>query len=174
MGISSITFQTVESAARHVARALRATGHRVVFAESCTGGLLCGALSKIPGISDHLCGGMVVYRNETKAEYLGISRKLLADPGPVSREVAEQMALGVLARTPEATIALSVTGHLGPNAPAALDGLVFVGLVFVSRAKRKPRAASVYELNCRQIAGRMARQRWVVQQVLQLLGEWLK
>ena len=49
------------------------TNRKIVFAESCTGGLVSGALTKIPGISQCHCGGVVVYRNETKQAYLGIS-----------------------------------------------------------------------------------------------------
>src|SRR5436190_5950076 len=113
------------SPARQVARLLQQSARKVVFAESCTGGLVSGALTKIPGISSYHCGGMVVYRNETKQAYLGISAALLDDPGPVSRQVAGQMAQRVLEKTPEADVAASVTGHLGPNAPPKQDGLVF-------------------------------------------------
>jgi Competence-damaged protein len=82
---------SLPSLARRVARLLKASGLKVVFAESCTGGLVSGALTRVPGISEHHCGGVVVYRNETKTAYLGIARKTLVDPGPVSREVAELM-----------------------------------------------------------------------------------
>jgi nicotinamide-nucleotide amidase len=119
---------SIASAARRVAKLLAARGHKVVFAESCTGGLVSGALSKIPGISEHHCGGMVVYRNATKKAYLGIPVKLLDNPGPVSEKVAQLMAERVLAMTPEATIAVSVTGLLGPNAPRAVEGGVGVGV----------------------------------------------
>src|SRR5262245_64415356 len=97
------------SAAR-VARLLQQSGRKVVFAESCTGGLVSGSLTKIPGISSYHCGGVVVYRNETKQAYLDIPAALLKQPGPVSREVAEQMAQRVLAKTPEANLAAAVTG----------------------------------------------------------------
>src|SRR4029078_7667198 len=82
---------SITSSARRVARLLKTAGRKVVFAESCTGGLVSGALTKIPGISNHHCGGMVVYRNETKMAYLGIPAKLLDRPGPVSAEIAELM-----------------------------------------------------------------------------------
>ncbi|MCA8996651.1 MAG: CinA family protein, partial [Planctomycetaceae bacterium] len=103
----------------------------VVFAESCTAGQVSASLSAIPGISEFLCGSAVTYRNGTKAAWLGISSDLLDDPevGPVSAIVAEQMCRGALDRTPEADIAVSVTGHLGPGAPAGFDGLIFIGTV---------------------------------------------
>ena len=62
---------SILSAARRVAGLLKGSGRKVVFAESCTGGLVSGALTKIPGISNYHCGGVVVYRNETKRAYLG-------------------------------------------------------------------------------------------------------
>src|SRR5262245_51961792 len=96
---------SISAAARRVARLLKATNRKVVFAESCTGGLVSGALTAIPGISNYHCGGMVVYRNETKIAFLGIPKKLLDKVGPVSREVAALMAQNVLAKTPEAHIA---------------------------------------------------------------------
>jgi PncC family amidohydrolase len=159
---------SLTSIARRVAKLLAATDRKVVFAESCTGGLVSATLTKIPGISDHHCGGMVVYRNESKTAYLGIPRKTLEDPGPVSAEVARLMARRVLAKTPEADISLAVTGHLGPKAPADIDGLVFVGI-----AVRKPAAADVHELHCRRDDSRVARQRWVVERALELLADRL-
>src|SRR5437868_4842363 len=86
IGVPSMS---ITAAARRVARLLQATGCKLVLAESCTGGLVSGALTKIPGISNHHCGGVVVYRNATKQAYLNIPAKLLDDPGPVSAEVAE-------------------------------------------------------------------------------------
>ncbi len=166
---------TIASAARRVAKLLKASGQKVVFAESCTGGLVSGALTRIPGISEHHCGGVVVYRNATKSAYLDIPAKVLASPGPVSREVAELMAVGVLKKTPEATIAVSVTGHLGPHAPRELDGVVFVGVVFrrtASRTREQPQRV-VYPLRCRPADSRVARQRWVVEQALDRLAEAL-
>ncbi|WP_437228691.1 CinA family protein [Planctomicrobium sp. SH661] len=108
---------------------------RLILAESCTGGVVSMALTDVPGISDVYCGSAVTYRNETKAEWLGVSRRDLADSriGAVSAQVAEQMCLGALQRTPEAELAASITGHLGPNAPAELDGVVYIGVAFRSR-----------------------------------------
>lgn len=118
--------------ARRLADVLFATGRKIVFAESCTGGLVSASLTRIPGISAHHCGSAVVYQMETKHEWLGIPADILEDPGPVSRIVAEEMVKRVLERTPHADIAVSVTGHLGPNAPPKQDGLVFLGTAFRS------------------------------------------
>jgi nicotinamide-nucleotide amidase len=165
---------SISSAARRVARLLKATGCKVVFAESCTGGLVSGALTAIPGISDYHCGGVVVYRNETKMAYLNISTKLLDDPGPVSAEVAELMAASVLKKTPEADLALSVTGHLGPNAPPALDGRVYIALAFRSAAGRRSTNPPGMLFRCGRGDSRVARQRCVVEQALRLLGNALE
>lgn len=162
------------ASARRVARLLQASGHKVVFAESCTGGLVSGALTRVPGISSYHCGGMVVYRNETKRAYLGIPAALLKDPGPVSAKVAELMALGVLEKTPEADVAVSVTGHLGPNAPPLLDGLVFVSLATRTQGRRTKPRVQTHQLRCGKRDSRAIRQRLVALQVLDLLAKHLE
>lgn len=116
------------AAALALATGLREKGLKIVFAESCTAGLASATLARIPGISEYHCGSAVVYRLDTKHEWLGVSRGLLEDPGPVSKEVAEAMATGVLKKTPEADDAAAITGHLGPNVPAGQDGLVWMAV----------------------------------------------
>ena len=110
---------------------LRSRRDRLVLAESCTSGLVAAELGQIPGISEFLCGSMVVYRTPTKTAWLGISTAILENPemGPVSAQVTTELAEAVLARTPEATVAAAITGHLGPGSPAALDGKVFCAVV---------------------------------------------
>ena len=111
-----------------LARVLDAKRCRIVFAESCTAGLACATLAAVPGISKRLCGAFVTYRDSAKREMLGVPAKDLEIEGAVSVAVARYMAEGALERTPEARIAVSITGHLGPEAPAELDGLAFIGL----------------------------------------------
>jgi PncC family amidohydrolase len=112
--------------AGRVVEQLRARSLRLVLAESCTAGLGAALLGRIPGVSEFLCGSAVVYQVETKARWLRVSRRLLRDPGPVSRQVATAMATGALKATPQADVSAAITGHLGPGAPPAQDGLVFV------------------------------------------------
>ncbi len=112
---------------QEVAAVLKQSRQRVVFAESCTAGLVAASLARVPGISEHLCGSAVVYRLDTKSKWLEIPEALLTDPGPVSEVVASLMAERVLALTPEADFALSITGHFGPSAPRDLDGVVYIG-----------------------------------------------
>jgi PncC family amidohydrolase len=114
--------------APNLATGLRENGLKIVFAESCTAGLASATLAKIPGISEHHCGSAVVYRLDTKHQWLGVSNELLENPGPVSQEVAEAMATGVFRITPEADLAATITGHLGPNAPTGQDGLVWMAV----------------------------------------------
>jgi nicotinamide-nucleotide amidase len=118
----------ISDQAKRVAELLTARQMKIATAESCTGGLVAGALTAVPGISAWHCGGVVVYRNETKQALLGISSELLADPGPVSESVARLMAERVLVMIPEADVSIAITGHLGPNAPAELDGVVWLGV----------------------------------------------
>ena len=101
---------------------------RIVFAESCTGGLVSAELAAVPGISEWLCGSAVTYRCATKAVWLGVSSQDIEKHTAVSQVVAGQMAEGVLSKTPEASLALSITGHLGPDAPEGFDGLVYIGV----------------------------------------------
>lgn len=157
---------------RRVAKQLRLRNEKVVFAESCTGGLAAGALTRVPGISDHLCGGMVVYRNETKIAYLGIEARILDHPGPVSRQVTQQMAEEILRRTPEAHWGAAVTGHLGPQAPKSLDGVVFCCV-----ARRSPSGGPVAVASKRfkypAATSRRVRQRQATEDLLRLLGDTL-
>lgn len=127
---ASVTAQ-LQLVVHELAVELKQRNVKVVFAESCTAGLLACSLSAEPGISDCLCGSMVTYRNAAKAAWLSVNPADLAssDIGPVSETVAVQMATGVLGWTAEADLAVSVTGHLGPNAPSQLDGVAFMAIV---------------------------------------------
>lgn len=122
--------QRLSNLAIEIKEQLTAQNRRLVLAESCTCGLVASTLGAVSGISDVFCGSAVTYRNETKASWLNVSREALDDPniGAVSQIVAEQMAQGVLINTPEACLAASITGHLGPSAPEKYDGVVFIGV----------------------------------------------
>ncbi|MGI9473183.1 MAG: CinA family protein [Rubripirellula sp.] len=109
---------------------------RIVFAESCTGGLISAEMARVPGISEWLCGSAVTYRCETKSAWLDVSRNEIEVHTAVSDVVASEMAEGVLRKTSEASLALSVTGHLGPGAPEGFDGLVFVGIALRTSSDR--------------------------------------
>ncbi len=111
-----------------VADLLRGRGATVATAESCTGGLLGGRLTELPGSSDYVAGGAIVYSNAAKRALLGVPADLLEAHGAVSAPVAQSMAEG--ARTAlAASYALSVTGIAGPDGgtPDKPVGLVFIG-----------------------------------------------
>lgn len=140
---------------------------RIVFAESCTAGLVSATLAKVPGISKWHCGSMVTYRNQTKIDWLDVSPETISLVTEVSEQVAGQMATGVLSKTQEAEFSAAVTGHLGPDAPAGFDGLVFM-----AAARRSP--TGVVSLAQRQLnltsEGRLDRQ---IETATELLS-WLR
>ena len=114
-----------------VIRLLRESRKRIVLAESCTGGAIAANFTMVPGVSEVFCGSMVVYRNDSKTQWLGLDPGLLANPeiGPVSPQASELLARQLLECTPEADVALAVTGHLGPDAPGHLNRRIFVALL---------------------------------------------
>ncbi|TWU38933.1 Nicotinamide-nucleotide amidohydrolase PncC [Novipirellula aureliae] len=114
--------------ATQLAELLEATKTTIVFAESCTAGLVSATLAAVPGISKWLCGSAVVYREATKVGWLGVDEEQLKRHSAVSAEVTTELAVGVLNRTPEAKLAVAVTGHLGPNAPSIQDGVIFIAV----------------------------------------------
>jgi nicotinamide-nucleotide amidase len=105
----SLDGETVDS---QLARLLQ--GHRLAVAESCSGGLLAGRITDLPGVSAYFSGGVVAYSNEAKAELLGVDPALIDGQGAVSPEVAEAMSRGVLQRF-DADVAISITGIAGPD-----------------------------------------------------------
>jgi nicotinamide-nucleotide amidase len=117
------------SLAQSVLDACRARGWRLATAESCTGGLVAGALTAIAGSSAVVERGFVTYSNEAKSELLGVSPEIIAKHGAVSAETAVAMAQGALARAP-VDLALSVIGIAGPGGatPTKPVGLVIFGL----------------------------------------------
>lgn len=112
-----------------VAALLLERGLTVSTAESCTGGLLAGRLTDIPGSSGYFLQGVVTYSNAAKTDRLGVPPELIARHGAVSREVAEAMALGCR-RMSGSDLAVSVTGIAGPGGgtPDKPVGLVYIGL----------------------------------------------
>lgn len=113
--------------AKEVLSRIRDRKEMLVTAESCTGGLIAGVLTAVPGSSDVLDRGFVTYTNEAKTEMLGVPADLIADGGAVAAPVARAMAEGALANS-RAQRAISVTGVAGPGQSEAKPaGLVFIG-----------------------------------------------
>jgi nicotinamide-nucleotide amidase len=114
----------------------RARGLKIATAESCTGGLIAGLLTEIPGSSAVVERGFVTYSNKSKTELLGVPEELIRNHGAVSLEVANAMAAGALAHS-SAEVSVAVTGIAGPGGGSPDKP---VGLVFIS-AMRTPPAA---------------------------------
>lgn len=126
--------QDLDRLAMQLLLELEQTRDVLVLAESCTAGLIAATLARVPGMSRRLAGSFVVYQIDSKVAWLGVSAETIQRHDVVSREVAASMALKALERTPHATIAMSITGHLGPDAPAALDGVAW--LTIAQRGKQ--------------------------------------
>lgn len=143
-----------EARAEELERALAAAGHETLFArderpieeivlelararqltlgtaESCTGGLVAGRLTEVPGASDVFGGSIVAYADEIKRNALGVAEKTLAQHGAVSAECARELAQGAR-RALGVDVAVAVTGIAGPSGGGAEKP---VGLVFFCAA----------------------------------------
>lgn len=95
-------------------QALRSSGATVATAESLTGGLVCAALTAVPGSSRVVRGGVVVYATDLKESLAGVDHDVLERRGPVSSEVVAAMAAGVRVRL-DAVYGLATTGVAGPD-----------------------------------------------------------
>jgi nicotinamide-nucleotide amidase len=101
----------------------------VAVAESLTGGLLAAALTSTPGASASFRGGLVVYATDLKAQLAGVDENLLAEFGPVTPQVAVELARGVRERL-SASWGVGVTGVAGPEPQdGKAVGTVYVGVV---------------------------------------------
>ncbi|MBB2866447.1 UNVERIFIED_ORG: nicotinamide-nucleotide amidase [Rhizobium esperanzae] len=120
------------SAAEAIIRDFTAAGLMVSTAESCTGGLISGALTEISGSSAVVDRGFVTYTNSAKTEQLGVQAQTLLRFGAVSEETARQMVQGALFRS-RADIAVAVTGIAGPGGGSAEKPVGLVHLAAKSR-----------------------------------------
>lgn len=112
----------------HLVRLLKERNMTVSTAESCTGGLISGAIVNAAGASDVLKESYVTYANEAKERLVGVRHETLEQFGAVSRETAEEMALGA-ARASGSNVGLSSTGIAGPAGGTKEKpvGLVYIG-----------------------------------------------
>jgi competence/damage-inducible protein CinA-like protein len=108
---------------------LKGNGYTLATAESCTGGLLAGRITDIPGSSEYFLEGAVTYSNEAKTRLLGVPKKMIEDHGAVSEEVAMAMASGIR-ELAGATFGIGITGIAGPGGGSAEKpvGLVYIAL----------------------------------------------
>src|SRR5499433_382666 len=130
-----MTEDVIRDTAARVLDTCRTRGLKIATAESCTGGLVAGALSEIPGSSMVLDRGFVTYSNGAKQQMLGVSPATIDVYGAVSSECAEEMAKGALAHA-SVDLAISITGIAGPT--GAVRGKP-IGLVYFCAASRSCR-----------------------------------
>lgn len=118
-----------EEPEKTVGRLLSQLGLTLAVAESCTGGLVAGRLTGVPGSSAYFLGGVVAYANGVKSALLGVPQNVLEVHGAVSEETALAMARGVR-RLMNADLGLGITGIAGPAGGSAEKpvGLVYIAL----------------------------------------------
>ncbi len=127
----SLLPDTLVDRAREVIEANRKLERRIAVAESCTGGLVCAALTEIPGSSDVFEAGYVTYSNASKIGDLGVSSEVVETFGAVSVATAWAMARGALAAS-GADVAVAITGIAGPGGGTPAKP---VGTVVFARAE---------------------------------------
>jgi nicotinamide-nucleotide amidase len=117
----------VQRLASEVLADARAKRIMIATAESCTGGLVAGALTEIPGSSDVFERGFSTYSNRAKTELLGVSGDVLRNSGAVSEPCARAMAEGALRAAP-VQLSVAITGIAGPGggSPDKPAGLVYI------------------------------------------------
>ncbi len=118
----------IEETARRIVSDFTQRKLMIATAESCTGGLIAGALTEIAGSSAVVDRGFVTYTNAAKSDLLGVQSGTLAQFGAVSRDTALQMVNGALYRS-RASVAVAVTGIAGPGGGSAEKP---VGLVHIA------------------------------------------
>jgi nicotinamide-nucleotide amidase len=104
----------LQARARALVALYREAGLSIVTAESCTGGLVAGLITEVPGSSAVLERGFVTYSNAAKAQSLGVPTDLLREFGAVSTQTAQAMAAGALTNS-MAKVAVGITGVAGPD-----------------------------------------------------------
>ena len=95
--------------------ALKKKQYHITAAESCTAGLFCSHIAEVPGASDILSYGFVVYSEEAKCKLLGVQPETISSFGVVREQTAKEMAL-CAAQKACAEIGISFTGYAGPGA----------------------------------------------------------
>ena len=128
----SIWPKDIEEAAQTIVTDFAARGLLIATAESCTAGLIAGAITEISGSSNVFDRGFVTYSNEAKREMIGVANATLKAHGAVSRPTAIEMAEGAIGNS-GANISVAVTGIAGPGGGSEEKP---VGLVHLAAARR--------------------------------------
>jgi len=140
----TLVLPTIQGLAERLGAVLLEQELMIGTAESCTGGLLAGAITSVAGSSDWFERGYVTYSNDAKSQELDVSEDVLAHYGAVSEPVALEMAGGVLLAVERAQVAVSTTGIAGPSGatPGKPVGMVCFGFALRTGGGIVTRAAT--------------------------------
>lgn len=138
---------------------------KMVLAESCTCGRAVAALGTVSGVSQFLCGGLVVYRLESKSQWLGLDPAWLAEVSTESLACSQALAHAALIHTPEAQFSLAITGDLDPAASPDKQGRVFLAAAQRHGAHEEPKPCGSLEVRL-QTPDRLSRQNEAAQRLL--------
>ena len=167
--LSSTSGETLQE---DVGKLCRSRGLRVSAAESCTGGLVMTRLTEVPGSSDYVDRGVVVYSNTSKIELLGVPAALIEQHGAVSEPVAEAMAAGIAERA-SVDLGVGVTGIAGPSGgtPEKPVGRVAVAVAWRRNGRTETRIRTFNFIGGREMVRFQASQaaldmvrRWLIEQ----------
>jgi nicotinamide-nucleotide amidase len=127
----------MSSLVEQVSDELRKRKWKITSAESCTGGMICAAITDLPGSSEIFDRGFITYSNQAKIDLLGVYRSILEAYGAVSEQTVSAMAEGALRQTP-ADVAVAVTGVAGPGGGSEEKpvGLVYIGISIRGRSSQ--------------------------------------
>ncbi|AZI37907.1 hypothetical protein NT2_13_00480 [Caenibius tardaugens NBRC 16725] len=114
MAVTSLLPEEIDALARRVVEENAKAGRKVALAESCTGGLVCSALTEIAGSSAVLDRGFVTYSNEAKMAMLGVPQDIIETFGAVSVACVWAMARGAI-KYSNADVAVAISGVAGPD-----------------------------------------------------------
>ena len=163
----TVSAENLEAEAIRLIAAFTKAGAMIATAESCTGGLIAGFLTDVPGSSAVLERGFVTYSNAAKNEMIAVPGELIAQHGAVSEQVARAMAEGALAHS-KAQVAVAVTGVAGPGGGSAEKPVGLVHFGVASNRGTRHRVMRFGDLGRREI--RLA----TVAVALEMLDAWLQ
>jgi nicotinamide-nucleotide amidase len=158
-----------ESMQEIVGALCRARGFRMSAAESCTGGLVMARLTEVPGSSDYVDRGVVVYSNQSKTDLLGVPADLIAQHGAVSEPVADAMARGMV-KMAGTDLAVGITGVAGPGGGTPEKP---VGMVVIAAAWARQHAIETRVRTYKFVGGREMVRFQASQAALDMVRRWL-
>jgi PncC family amidohydrolase len=133
-------YMTFRDLSERIGKILATEGMTLSVAESCTGGLVAGAITSVAGSSRYFAGGVIAYNDRIKRDVLRVPRLTLSRYGAVSAQTAKEMALGVQ-RFFKTDCAIAVSGIAGPGGGTKEKP---IGLVYIAAAVRKKIRTSVF------------------------------